>query len=568
MCAREPDRGHGLSALVPAAMRSPAAQGVNALAGAAGADFVVAGAVPGAGSAALVATALIAQAAVVAVVSAVPAAWFARVWVRVASLLLAGAVRAGVILVAVSWLGGAPTPADVLAQIGLSVFYTSLWLGAAGLVVQGTRDYRAMFAAQFDLAVRRGVQESREMATGDWAEATALARREHAVARERIEFLAARFDGSPDADIARDVVIIAHEIHLAALERVRPASHVMWSRARREAPVLRARSVIDRAFRFWPAPWAATLCSVTLVAGVSATIGGGVVTGVFTALAVAAVTTLCLALRADLQRRQAWAGVPAALALIAVAPLVFAVLEVAGSGLGLPPATSGAALVSAATLALCFTCIALQGIRRHRAALLAEMDHLLATGFWQAEVGEAIAGQHSADAATYLHHQVQSQLLAVALQLELAAQAGSGDRMAGALDRVRAQLAKAPLARAAQGGHATLEQIPGEWQGICRVELDLPEPSRAPEATWASLDLLVREAVANAVRGGGATMVRVDVLVRADTLEVEVRDNGTPGSRGEAGLGSLALSRLGAIPLPSPEPFGGTCFRVSLPLRD
>ena len=65
-----------------------------------------------------------------------------------------------------------------------------------------------------------------------------------------------------------------------------------------------------------------------------------------------------------------------------------------------------------------------------------------------------------------------------------------------------------------------------QWAIACRVEASKGEAS-IPIRLQLDLQQLLREAVANAVRHGGASRIEVDVGVDDDLLKLQVRDNGT-----------------------------------------
>ena len=101
------------------------------------------------------------------------------------------------------------------------------------------------------------------------------------------------------------------------------------------------------------------------------------------------------------------------------------------------------------------------------------------------------------------------------------------------------------------------------------VRLHLALDRRPPAEVEATAYFLVSEALTNAARYSGASVVEVDVSLDVDRLTVEVSDDGAGGAELQSGGGlqGLAdrLSVLGArLQVVSP-PGGGTTVRAVLP---
>jgi signal transduction histidine kinase len=132
--------------------------------------------------------------------------------------------------------------------------------------------------------------------------------------------------------------------------------------------------------------------------------------------------------------------------------------------------------------------------------------------------------------------------------------------LVGALSRSTDEPLDKAIARAAQ-------DVAG--RAGARVELDVPADMQLQPEAGEALVRIVREAVTNAVRHGGAENVRVE-LVRGDGVCLRVDDDGL-GLSGEtvAGFGLTSMrqraERLGGSFRLLPRPDGGTSVEISLP---
>jgi signal transduction histidine kinase len=251
------------------------------------------------------------------------------------------------------------------------------------------------------------------------------------------------------------------------------------------------------------------------------------------------------------------------------------VLEFAGRAIGLTSDMPGVFVVSLASFTLCFVVIALSGINQHRKALIAEMDYLLNTGFWQIHLSEAIESRHATDAATYLHHKVQSQLLAVALQLEMAVQSNDQHQLIESIDKARSILTDSTAENhTPRNLYDSILKLPAEWEGICAITLHLPPENDLPTNTWNLIDMLLRELVANGVRSGHATAIEIEIEIgiklyesnESTRIDVTIDDNGTGPTNPQSGLGTTWLDTIAMNVRTSKSPLGGMSISLQLPL--
>lgn len=554
---------------VPEAIGSPTAQGLNAVAGIIGIVFVLNSNDSTSFVLSNLAFAVTFQSVAVVVIGIACVIGSTSGALRATGIVVAGGLRGFLVSVILIQGGNGFFIGQVVAQILGSIVFTSLWLLAAGHVVQGTRDYRATFAERFEQAVAAGARNSQSSTS--WAEARDLAHTENALAQSKLDNAVVSLSNGFDPELARNMLTIAGEIHVAALDRVRPVSHRMWDHASHRPPSLRVRAVINRALTIWQAPIPLAVITASLVTGFGATVSRDLPVGLFTGTIVALVAAALLYFRQWIQQRDQPHEVAAMLLLLAIAPATFVVLEFSGRAIGLPSDLPGVFVVSIASLTLCFVVIALSGISQHRTALIAEMDYLLSSGFWQTQVGQNIEGRHANDAATYLHHKVQSQLLAVALQLEMAAQSNDQSELIATINKARSILSdSSEHIQTNKNLYESIQQLPNEWDGICTIALHVPPEKDLPLNTWNLIDMTLRELVANAVRSGHATEIEIGIKLHESNestrIDITIDDNGTGPTHAQAGLGTTWLLTIARNVRTSQSPLGGMAISLQLPL--
>ena len=103
------------------------------------------------------------------------------------------------------------------------------------------------------------------------------------------------------------------------------------------------------------------------------------------------------------------------------------------------------------------------------------------------------------------------------------------------------------------------------------VELTAGAPARLPEAVEAAIYYVVAESLTNAAKHAGASEAFIELSTTADTVVVEIRDNGSGGASLSKGTGVRGLADRvealgGSLRLQSDDGLG-TIVRAEMPLH-
>lgn len=163
---------------------------------------------------------------------------------------------------------------------------------------------------------------------------------------------------------------------------------------------------------------------------------------------------------------------------------------------------------------------------------------------------EAESARMTRELAARLHGSMHSPIVTRAALLA-GAQAGEGVRER-LLDSVGRITLPAPDTAQAAGPSEAVLQVIEPWRPLVGIHVEV-EPAAA-SAAWSTLDLrslerLVEEAVANAYRHGGATMIEIRLAASDDAVTLSVVDDGS-------GLPAAAVPGLGMRLLESVAPGG------------
>jgi len=155
--------------------------------------------------------------------------------------------------------------------------------------------------------------------------------------------------------------------------------------------------------------------------------------------------------------------------------------------------------------------------------------------------------QEKIDFASYLHGEVQSELIATSLSLQKASDAGDVDGATQALERAAALLRRDHSTQdffKRVEPAAKMASIAESWRGIAEINYSLPDKEVVSDLACNVAVQACEEIIANAVRHGGANEIDIDFKVETDLLRVSVKDNGKLNPTSARGLGSSLLDRL------------------------
>jgi signal transduction histidine kinase len=149
--------------------------------------------------------------------------------------------------------------------------------------------------------------------------------------------------------------------------------------------------------------------------------------------------------------------------------------------------------------------------------------------------------------ASFLHNSLQSELLAIAGQLEEAAVSNDREKSAEILQRVSSLINRSfidDFQKFAESPLERLETVRKSWSGILEIEIDIPEAALAFPARNASLVQTIEEFAANSYRHGKATQITVIAVENTIGLHLTLKSNGSKKVSTKRGLGSEWLDQI------------------------
>jgi hypothetical protein len=164
---------------------------------------------------------------------------------------------------------------------------------------------------------------------------------------------------------------------------------------------------------------------------------------------------------------------------------------------------------------------------------------------FSSDIGLSQVGER--DLASYLHNSLQSELLAIASQLEEAAEAADRNDSLRLLQKVSSIVNRSFLdeyAKFSESPLQRLEVVQKSWKGILDLEVSISKDLLLDPRRNAILVQTVEEFAANSFRHGRATKVVVTGKSCDLGLQLVLESNAAHKITGESGLGSKWLDQV------------------------
>lgn len=190
--------------------------------------------------------------------------------------------------------------------------------------------------------------------------------------------------------------------------------------------------------------------------------------------------------------------------------------------------------------------------KQNQDAEIAEVDRKQ-LDFEAEEISRLLASRRTAE---ILHGQVQNRILGFAVRIS------TSDNVQDELAALVTQLQGLHHLTAEADPELVMEMLKSDWNGVLRIESAIQGLSRP---IGFEVSEAIREAVTNAHKHGLASEVKIRIEFQANSLAIEVLDDGIGPRKGRPGLGQKLLESLGPWKL-SGHPEGGA--RLSFVLKD
>lgn len=455
-------------------------------------------------------------------------------------LLLVGSIRGVLIFFGAPYFG-LKDPSALSMRLLNSIVTTLIWLGLSSILVEGNRRYQRRYRAIINQVLIANMRTSASLDPS-----FALVARDLAKIQVRLQATYSKSqEGLSNPVTASNA---AREIREQIDTALKPLSHRLWLNSIYEYPKLKILPLLLQATKNlnFPLPLLIFIYGVTTIFNYSVTFG--IQKGGIRALA----GTACLLIMEFVRRAviAKWQSIKIAVNLtylIYIGLLVSLASTISTDELQfgtflpyyliLAPEVGGLMIVISAVY---LGATDREEILKSLKGQIDSTNALLNLDFSSNRAGNV-------QLASYLHNSLQSELNAIALQLERVAEDPKSGEVDEVLERFSSIVNRSmseDLLNYLEVPEVRYRRILKSWMGIAEITDEI-DPKIFDDNNRSTLFVqLIQEAISNAVRKGGATSIHILARYSDDVLKVAIRNDGEFDQSTQKGIGHKWIDRF------------------------
>ena len=457
-----------------------------------------------------------------------------------------GAIRGYLFYLMVEALG-LEAPGDIVNRILASTATSLFWLSAANILISLSRTFRARYQQSLNRFIKRNLAVIPSLMPSDKSTTELIS-----LQQDLSKSLAARLEDG-DAENLREVAeLLKSKINL----QLRPLSRRIWLRSLKEYPVIRFRQMIKDCIQLLDFSKSLFFSSMLFLALLD-----NVFIRTFTESLIRTTTFFAILLSIyALSKSPIFANTYIYLITIGIAPVVGS--EYASHLLGYSGSWAATLLISLVAPALMIILSLFNLTLRDHGLIIELLENY--------DIQKHTSSSKSFDPgerhlASYIHNSLQSELLAIAGQLEEAAISNNREKSSEILQRVSSLINRSfidDFQKFAESPLERLETIRKSWSGILDINLYIPETLLNSSERNAVLVQTIEEFTANSYRHGKATQVTATATANVVGLHLSLHSNGSGKISTKRGLGSEWLDQIALAPWKIKSSRSGTKLEI------
>jgi signal transduction histidine kinase len=179
-----------------------------------------------------------------------------------------------------------------------------------------------------------------------------------------------------------------------------------------------------------------------------------------------------------------------------------------------------------------------------------------------------LAKVNRGNAASFLHNSLQSELTALALQLEEVSKNPEAHQSRIVMERVESFVSRSrseDFKNFLETPQIRLGRILDSWEGIAKIKVSLDDEIYDDPARASLMVQLIQESVANAIRSGRANEISISGEFSGDSIRITVSDNGKDSAlNGKRGIGSEWIDSIASADWTLEETDTGRTLKVEI----
>lgn len=477
-----------------------------------------------------------------------PASTRLKILNLLAASIVSGSARGYLFYLIVENLG-LKESGTVANRVLASTFTTVIWLVSANLIINSALVFRNNYQRAMNQFLQRNIEQFPELNSGNKGD-------------DELEGLHGdlvnSLSGLLKDGATQNLQEVANSLTLQINQQLRPLSRRIWLRSLGEFPVIRFRQMVRDAIihlDFSHRTFVTLMIALALL--------NNVFIRSFTESFLRTFSYLLVLLAIlTLHKKDVLSSEVTFLISVGVIPIVFSeffvnVLSYSGSW-------TAALLITPVAPAVIVVLSLFKLTARDQDLIVELLENIGVKEISESSKTYDVKDRHL---ASYIHNSLQSELLALASQLEDAAGADDPAKSAELLQKVSSVVNRSFVDDFRKFSESPLERldiVKDSWRGILEITVDIPQELLQNSLRNASLVQTIEEFLANSFRHGRATSVVISGQQGKFGLLLELRSNGVEGSSPKRGLGTEWLDQIALAPWEVTRDDSGVTLRVEI----
>lgn len=452
-----------------------------------------------------------------------------------------GAVR-GFLLYLSFDLGGFTQPTELHLRVITSTATTVFWLASISLVVQDAQIFKKNYTSILKKSILRiageNSEKSEDKLSGQLSEEL----------RQIESALNQTFDEAIRSTVSRESLLYAAlKVRQTVDQQIRPLSHRLWLDEFNKAPKIRLWTTLVQSIKYLKIRALPIAFFLTLISAFNLTSDFGATRGLIGSITVFVVSYFSfLFIDRFLIHDTNGKFLRNFLYLLIPGTLLGAVIFVTNKYIF----KNDTGLISFVYIGLNLIVAVMSSTRE-----LSKSDrNTLLLGLQKNLSGDATSnlntGHSNVEVASFLHNSLQSELLALAYQLEELANKPNSSKSRELLEYLGSRINRTisrDFEDFMEDPWSRLEKITAAWRGIVKISLLKDDFTNFKPEKALLMVQIIEEAISNAVRYAEAKNISISIKnILNDQIEVSISNDGMINTKGKSGLGTDWLDRYAA----------------------
>lgn len=466
----------------------------------------------------------------------------------ISAVITIGAIRGYLFFLIVEGLD-LKAPGDLLNRVFASTATTFFWLSAANILINLSRNFRIRYQESLDKFIKQNIGAISLLAPSSQS----LSEVDQMQEEFMKSFSSRLVDGG--AENLREVAeLLKSKINY----ELRPLSRRIWLRSLTELPVVRFPQLLRDSVKFLDFSRPLFIGIMTFLA----LLDNVFIRSLSESIIRTAIFLVLLLAIMSLARRKVLRDNRLYLMAVGLVPVLGS--EFLSANLGFNGSWTATLLISTVAPAVMIVLSLFNLALRDHGLLIELLENFDITKKANSSKPVDVGERHL---ASYLHNSLQSELLAIAGQLEDAATANNRDKSSAILQKVNSLINRSfidDFEKFSESPLDRLQVVRESWSGILDISIEIPQELLTSPERNAALVQTIEEFVANSFRHGKATEISVLGESSALGLRLILKSNGRRKLSAKRGLGTEWLDQISIGPWSLESTNAGTRLEVTI----